>query len=112
MLVATVALIEELRRLRWTSTGILGELRSPTSTVCVVVVRLGLHRLSRLEPIEPSNRYCRRHPGELLHIDVKKPEVQDPWASSDRPGPYPQLSDRRGVLLSTSPSRRQRPHHL
>jgi transposase InsO family protein len=28
--------------------------------------------LSRLEPPEPPNRYCRRHPGELVHIDVKK----------------------------------------
>ena len=32
----------------------------------------GLNRLSRLGPPEPPNRYCRRHPGELVHIDVKK----------------------------------------
>jgi transposase InsO family protein len=31
-----------------------------------------LHRLSRLEPPEPPNRYCRRHPGDLIHIDIKK----------------------------------------
>ena len=43
-----------------------------TSTVCAVLRRLGLHRLSRLEAPEPPNRYCRRHPGELIHIDVKK----------------------------------------
>src|SRR5204862_6104276 len=24
------------------------------------------------EPPEPPNRYCRRHPGELIHIDIKK----------------------------------------
>jgi transposase InsO family protein len=40
--------------------------------VCAVLGRLGLNRLSRLEPPEPPNRYCRRHPGELVHIDVKK----------------------------------------
>jgi len=59
----TEALIEQLRRLRWTSTKIAAELDLATSTVCAVLKRLGLHRLSRLEPPEPPNRYCRRHPG-------------------------------------------------
>jgi transposase InsO family protein len=68
----TEALIEQLRRLRWTSTRIAAELDLATSTVCAVLRRLGLHRLSRLEPPEPPNRYCRRHPGELIHVDVKK----------------------------------------
>lgn len=66
------ALIEQLRRCRWTSTRIAAELRLPTSTVCAVLKRLGLNRLWRLEPPEPPNRYCRRHPGELIHVDVKK----------------------------------------
>jgi transposase InsO family protein len=66
------ALIEQLRRLRWTSTRIAAELEMATSTVCAVLKRLGLNRLSRLEPPEPPNRYCRRHPGELIHIDIKK----------------------------------------
>ena len=66
------ALIEQLRRCRWTSTRIAAELGMPTSTVCAVLKRLGLNRLWRLEPPEPPNRYCRRHPGELVHIDVKK----------------------------------------
>lgn len=68
----TEAAIERLRRLRFTSTRIAAELGLATSTVCAVLTRLGLHRLSRLEPPEPPNRYCRRHPGELIHIDVKK----------------------------------------
>jgi transposase InsO family protein len=68
----TEALIEQLRRLRWTSTKIAAELDLATSTVCAVLRRQGLHRLSRLEPPEPANRYCRRHPGELIHIDIKK----------------------------------------
>jgi transposase InsO family protein len=67
---AVVALIEQLRRRRWTSTRIAAELELATSTVCAVLRRLQLHRLSRLEPPEPPNRYCRRHPGE--HIDVKR----------------------------------------
>lgn len=73
-------LIERLRRLRWTSTRIAAELGLPTSTVCAVLSRIGLNRLSRLEPPEPPNRYCRRHPGELIHVDVKK------LAKFSRPG--------------------------
>ena len=42
------------------------------STVSAVLLRVGLGKLSRLEPPEPPNRYERRHAGELLHIDVKK----------------------------------------
>jgi transposase InsO family protein len=66
------AVIEQLRRLRWTSTRIAAALGMPTSTVCAVLTRIGLNRLWRLEPPEPPNRYCRRHPGELIHIDIKK----------------------------------------
>jgi transposase InsO family protein len=69
---ALEAVIEKLRRLRLTSTRIAAELDMATSTVCAVLARLGLNRLSRLEPPEPANRYCRRLPGELVHIDVKK----------------------------------------
>ena len=36
-----------------------------------VLRRLGLHKLSALEP-EPVRRYEREHPGELIHIDIKK----------------------------------------
>ena len=68
----TEAAIERLRRLRFTSTRIAAELGMATSTVCAVLGRLGLNRLSRLEPPEAPNRYCRRHPGELIHVDVKK----------------------------------------
>jgi transposase InsO family protein len=67
-----VRTIEALRRLRMTSSAIAAKLAMAVSTVCVVLMRLGLNRLSRLEPPEPPNRYCRRHPGELVHLDVKK----------------------------------------
>ncbi len=70
---ATVeALIEGLRRLRFTSTRIAAELRMAVSTVGAVLARLGLNRLSRLAPPEPPNRYERRRPGELVHLDIKK----------------------------------------
>ena len=66
------ALIEALRRRRWTSTRIAALLDMATSTVCAVLARLGLNRLSKLDPPEPPNRYCRDRPGELIHIDIKK----------------------------------------
>jgi transposase InsO family protein len=66
------ALIERLRRLRFTSTRIAADLGMAVSTVGAVLKRLGLNRLSRLEPPEPPNRYERRQPGELVHLDVKK----------------------------------------
>jgi transposase InsO family protein len=65
-------LIEQLRRLRMTSTRIAAELKMAVSTVGVVLKRLGLNRLSRLEPPEPPNRYERRQTGELVHLDIKK----------------------------------------
>jgi transposase InsO family protein len=70
--VERVQAIERLRRLRQTSTRIAAALNMAVSTVCAVLARIGLGRLSRLEPPEPPNRYCRRHPGELIHVDVKK----------------------------------------
>ena len=72
--------IERLRRLRWTSTRIATELGMAVSTVGVILGRLGLNRLSRLEPPEPPNRYERRRPGELVHLDIKK------LGRFDRPG--------------------------
>jgi transposase InsO family protein len=67
-----VAAIVALRRLRLTAAEIAEALGMPLSTVSVVLQRVGLGKRSRLEPLEPANRYERRHAGELLHIDVKK----------------------------------------
>ncbi len=67
-----VELVALLRRLRMTAAEIAETLSMPLSTVSAVLTRIGLGKLSRLEPLEPPNRYERRHPGELLHIDVKK----------------------------------------
>jgi transposase InsO family protein len=67
-----VATIAGLRELRMTAAEIAECLRMPTSTVSSVLLRIGLGRRSSLEPFEPPNRYERRHPGELVHIDIKK----------------------------------------
>jgi transposase InsO family protein len=67
-----VEVIVLLRRLRMTGAEIAFCLAMALSTVSAVLLRVGLGKLSRLEPPEPPNRYERRHPGELLHIDVKK----------------------------------------
>ncbi len=61
-----------LRRQRLTGWQIAERLQMPLSTVSTILSRIGLGRLSRLEPSEPANRYQRERPGELLHIDVKK----------------------------------------
>jgi transposase InsO family protein len=42
------------------------------ATVSRIVRRLGLNRLSALEPAEPVRRYERENPGEFIHIDIKK----------------------------------------
>jgi transposase InsO family protein len=67
-----VELIAALRRLRMTAAEIAETLSMPLSTVSAVLSRIGLGKRSRLEPAEPANRYERKRPGELLHIDVKK----------------------------------------
>jgi transposase InsO family protein len=67
-----VQAIASLRRLRMTAAEIAHCLAMPLSTVSAVLTRIGLGTLSRLEPPEPPNRYERRLPGELLHVDVKK----------------------------------------
>jgi len=42
------------------------------ATVSRILNRAGLSRLRDLEPPEPVRRYERQHPGELIHIDIKK----------------------------------------
>ena len=68
-----VDVIERLRRQnRWSGPRIADQLALALSTVSIVLVRLGLNRLSKIDPPEPPNRYERRHPGELVHVDTKK----------------------------------------
>jgi transposase InsO family protein len=67
-----VQAIDALRRLRMTAAEIAEALDMPLSTVSLWLKRIGLGKRSRLEPPEPPNRYERRHPGELVHVDIKK----------------------------------------
>ena len=66
------ALIAALRRLRMSAAEIAETLAMPVSTVSGILTRIGLGKLSRLEPAEPANRYEKQRPGELVHVDVKK----------------------------------------
>jgi transposase len=64
--------IEALRRLRVTAVEIAEALGMALSTVSRWLKRSGLGRRSALTPPEPPNRYERKRPGELVHVDVKK----------------------------------------
>ena len=69
---ATSAAVETLRRQRYTGKQIAAELGISPATVSRILHRLGLNRLSALEPAEPVRRYERDKPGEMIHIDIKK----------------------------------------
>jgi transposase InsO family protein len=69
---AVVEQVEVLRRQRWTGKQIAAELGISPATVSRILRRLGLNRIAALEPAEPIRRYERQHPGELIHIDIKK----------------------------------------
>ncbi len=68
---AVVETIELLRRQRLTGKAIAAEVRVSSATVSRVLRRLGLNKLSALEP-EPVRCYERENPGELIHLDIKK----------------------------------------
>jgi transposase InsO family protein len=64
--------IRALRKLRMTAAEIAEALGMALSTVSLWLKRIGLGKRSRLEPPQPPNRYERRRPGELVHVDIKK----------------------------------------
>jgi hypothetical protein len=64
--------IERLRRERLSGPAIARQARRPVSTVGAWLRRLGLGRLSTLDPKPPVIHYEREKPGELIHIDTKK----------------------------------------
>ncbi len=64
--------IVELRRRRLTQARIAASVGVSKSTVGRVLKRAGLSRLSDLEACEPAVRYEHDHPGDLVHIDIKK----------------------------------------
>ena len=69
---AVVRRIDTLRRKRWTAERIAERLRMALSTVSAVLKRIGLGRLSALDPKPVPVRYERESPGELVHVDTKK----------------------------------------
>jgi hypothetical protein len=66
------AQLEALRRQRWSLWRIAAQAGRGIGTVSRCMQRLGLSRLTSLEPAVPIVRYERAAPGELLHIDTKK----------------------------------------
>jgi transposase InsO family protein len=64
--------IESLRRQRLPGKEIAATVGVSAATVSRVLKRLGLSKLSALEPAEPPRRYERERPGEMIHIDIKK----------------------------------------
>lgn len=69
---AIIKQIETLRRRRLPGKQIAKIARVSTATVSRVLQRLGISKMKALEPAEPVRRYEREHPGELIHIDIKK----------------------------------------
>jgi transposase InsO family protein len=66
-----LAQVEGLRRQRMSGPQIALALGMARSTVGLLLRRLGLGRLSALDPKPPVVRYERAVPGELIHIDIK-----------------------------------------
>ena len=64
--------IERHRRQRHSSPRIARDVAVPLATVVREQRRLGLNRLSRLDPPRPANRYEWPAAGDLLHLDIKK----------------------------------------
>ena len=72
--------IASLRRQRMPGKEIATTVGVSPATVSRVLKRLGLSKLSALEPAEPPRRYEREQPGEMIHSTSKARQVQ-----SDRP---------------------------
>jgi transposase InsO family protein len=69
---ATCAVVESLRRQRYTQPQIANQVGLSQATVSRILRRCGLSVLSALEPQVPRPRYERATPGELVHLDIKK----------------------------------------
>ena len=67
-----VLLVETLRRERWTGVRIAQQTGLSRSTVSRILARARLSRMPDLEPPVPVQRYEHAHPGDLLHLDIKR----------------------------------------
>jgi transposase InsO family protein len=61
-----------LRRLRWNGWRIARELKLSRATVSRILRRAGMNRLRSLDPPPPVVRYEHKHPGSLIHFDIKR----------------------------------------
>ena len=66
-----IQVIATLRHLRMTGAEIAEVLAMPQTTVSGLLKTIGMGKLGRLG-LEPAERYERKRPGELIHVDVKK----------------------------------------
>ena len=64
--------IVALRRQRFSGKHIAGLVGVSLATVSRVLKRAGLSRLKDLDPAMPVRRYECEHPGDMIHIDIKK----------------------------------------
>jgi transposase len=101
----TVQLLAALRRLRFTAPELADLLDMPISTISGVLKRIGMGKLGRLG-LEPVQRYERKRPGELIHIDVKKlGRIQGGAGKRARDGVKrhytPRLTDADGIRRGT-----------
>jgi transposase InsO family protein len=69
---AQVQAILAARQARLTGWAIAVRVQVPRSTVAAILARHGLNRLAALEARPPVQRYEWAHPGELVHLDVKR----------------------------------------
>src|ERR1035441_7927541 len=65
--------VQRLRRERWTGVRIAQSTGLSRATVSRILTRLKLNKIKMLEPAVPIVRYELPAPGDLLHIDIKKP---------------------------------------
>jgi transposase InsO family protein len=68
----TIEQIVALRRQRFTGRQIAEQTKVSPATVSRILRAAKLSRARDLEPAAPVVRYEREHPGELIHIDIKK----------------------------------------
>jgi transposase len=61
-----------LGRQRWNGWRIAHELKLSWATVSRVLRRAEMNRLRSLDPPPPVIRYERKHPGNLIHFDIKR----------------------------------------
>jgi len=61
-----------LRRQRWNGWRIAHELKLSRATISRILRRAGMNRLRSLDPPPPVVRYEHKHPGDLIHFDIKR----------------------------------------